>query len=179
MALDAADELIAGIRPQQWLAPTPCTDWNVRRVVEHVVGMNLVFAAMLSDRTPPHRGEDLLGTDPIGAYRNSANLLRAAFAQPGVLDRTYQSPLGFSTGSERLQIRLYDLLAHAWDLAQATGQSLHVPNDLVEQTLTFVQGQLGLQPRGDRFRPPQPFSEGAPAIDQLVAFLGRPLPTER
>jgi len=38
------------------------------------------------------------------------------------LNRSYAGPLGIATGSDRLQIRLYDLLAHGWDIAEATGQ---------------------------------------------------------
>ena len=59
--------------------------------------------------------------------RESAAALLAAFGQPGVLDRGYQGPLGPATGGDRLRIRLYDLLAHGWDLAQATGQSARLP----------------------------------------------------
>jgi hypothetical protein len=56
--------------------------------------------------------------------------LVAAFEQPGVLDRNYQGPLGVATGRDRLQIRLYDLLAHGWDIAHATarlGRATHDP----------------------------------------------------
>lgn len=45
----------------------------------------------------------------------AATTLQSAFLKPGVVDRTYDGPLGSATGSERLQIRLYDILAHSWD----------------------------------------------------------------
>lgn len=101
--------------------------------------------------------------------------MQAAFDQPGVLERTYHGPLGAATGAERLHVRIYDLLAHGWDLAQATGQTVELPGDLAEQALTFVQIQLSTQPRSGRFGPAQPVSDDAPAIDRLVAFLGRPV----
>jgi uncharacterized protein (TIGR03083 family) len=50
--MSAVDHLVAGIRHEQWLAPTPCTDWNVHDLVNHLVGMNLVFAALMSDQEP-------------------------------------------------------------------------------------------------------------------------------
>src|SRR6266566_1617066 len=68
--------------------------------------------------------------------------LQAAFGRPGALERTYRGPLGTATGAERLQIRLYDLLAHGWDLAQATGQPAGLPDDLADQSLAFVRTQL-------------------------------------
>ena len=174
-ASSAVGRLIDGIGDDQWSAPTPCSDWSVREVVAHLVGMNLVFAALLADQRPPERGVDRLGEDPGGAYRDSAATLQAVFAGPGVLERTYTGPLGEATGAERLQIRLYDLLAHGWDLARATGQPAELPGDLAEQALTFTRAQLATQPRTGRFAPPQLVADDAPAIDRLAAFLGRPL----
>jgi uncharacterized protein (TIGR03086 family) len=114
----------------------------------------------------------------FGAYRDSAAKLQAAFAQPGVLQRIYRGPLGEATDAERLQIRLYDLLAHGWDLAQATGQPAELPDDVAEQALAFVRIQLTEQARPGRFGPAQRVADHAPAIERLVAFLGRPVNTD-
>ncbi len=84
-------------------------------------------------------------------------------------------PLGTATGAERLQIRLYDLLAHGWDLAQATGQPAGLPDDLAEQSLAFARTQLTEQARPGRFGPARIVAEQAPAIERLAAFLGRPV----
>ncbi|MFE7468339.1 TIGR03086 family metal-binding protein [Streptomyces sp. NPDC057499] len=171
-------DLLAEVRPEQWKEPTPCTDWNVREVVAHLVGMDLVFAAMIEGGPMPERGVDRLGDDPVGAYRTSSASLLAAFSAPGVLERSYASPLGSATGAERLQIRLYDLLAHGWDLAQATGIPARLPEDLAEQALAFARAQLSPQSRTGRFAEPHPVEETAPAIDRLAAFLGRPVPPQ-
>ncbi len=172
-ALNAVGRLVAGVRDDQWSAPTPCTDWTVRDLVGHLMGMNLVFAALLRDQRPPERGPDRLGIDPAAAYEHSAVTMRTAFEQPGVLARVYRGPLGAATGAERLKIRLYDLLAHGWDLAQATGQSPELPEDLAEHALSFARTQLATQSRAGRFALAQPVPDDAPAIERLVAFLGR------
>lgn len=172
-ALGSVGDVVSGIRPGQWSAPTPCTEWNVRDVLAHVVGMNQVFAAILADRKPPERGSDPLGQDPVAAYTQSASALLAAFGEPGVLDRVYTGPLGEATGAERMQIRLYDLLAHGWDLAQATGQPFEVPDDLAGPSLAFARAQLASVPRAGRFADIQPVPDDAPGILRLVAFLGR------
>jgi uncharacterized protein (TIGR03086 family) len=65
-------DLIANIRPDQWNAPTPCTEWTVRDVVNHLVATNLVFAALIGDHPMPERGADHLGNDPVEAYSASA-----------------------------------------------------------------------------------------------------------
>ncbi|HYK69859.1 MAG TPA: TIGR03086 family metal-binding protein [Streptosporangiaceae bacterium] len=175
-ALDTVADLIDNVRADQWSAPTPCTDWTVSQLVNHLIGMNRVFAALLADEPPPPRPRaDHVEGDPIGAYRDSASALEVAFRRPGVLERAYHGPLGTATGADRLQIRLYDLLAHGWDLAQATDQPLDLPDDLVEESLVFARSQLAEQARAGRFGPAQLVAAQAPAIERLVAFLGRPV----
>ena len=169
-------DLIDRIPAGQWTVPTPCTEWSVRDLVNHLVGMNLVFVAMFEESPMPERGADRLGADPAGAYRRSAAALQAAAARPGVLRRSQATPLGVATGAERLQWRIADLLAHGWDLVQATGVAAELPDDLAEQALTFVRAQLPSQPRAGRFADPQPIRDNAPAIDRLAAFTGRPVP---
>ena len=136
-------------------------------------------SGLIDDQTPPRPAADHLGDDLERAYRDSAATLQAVFAQPGVLERTYHGTLGIATGAERLQIRLYDLPAHGWDLAQATGQPAELPDDLAEHSLAFVRTQLREQARPARFGPAQSVADNAPAIERLVAFRGRPVNTGR
>lgn len=171
-SLASVGVLIAGVRDDQWQAPTPCTDWTVHRVVGHIVGMNGVFAAMLAGEAPP-ACSDLEPAELLPAYRAYSARLLEAFGQPGVLARTFESPMGSATGAERLQIRLYDLLAHGWDLARATGQIADLPEDAAETALTFARGQVSDESRPGRFAPAQPAPPDASAVDRLVAFLGR------
>lgn len=162
--------LISNVSAAQWSAPTPCVDWSVRRLVDHLIGMNRVFTALPADAPVPRASTGgQVNEDPVIAYREGAAALLRAFGQPGVLDRQYQGPLGTASGAEWLQIRLYDLLAHGWDLAHATGQ----PVDLVEPSVAFTRVQLADQSRDGRFGPPQNVDAGASAIERLVAFLGR------
>jgi uncharacterized protein (TIGR03086 family) len=179
-AFDAVGALIALLPPGQWSAPTPCADWTVRQLVDHLIGMNRVFTALLAGQTPPRRpAADHVEADPVGAYLNTASALVCAFAAPGVLDREYEGPLGSATGAERLQIRLYDLLAHGWDLARATGQRVELSDEIAEQSLAFARTQVTDQARPGRFAPAQVVDEQAPAIERLAAFLGRPVKTAR
>ena len=111
------------------------------------------------------------------AYRESAAVLLDAFGQPGVLDRSYQGPLGAATGAERLKIRMYDLLAHGWDLAQALGRPVDLPEDAVEESLAFARADgRAVRPGGGCFGPARHVADAAPAIVRLVAFLGRDVP---
>jgi uncharacterized protein (TIGR03086 family) len=174
----AVGELIDAIQPDQWSAPTQCMDWTVHRLVEHLVGKNLVFSAVLAEQPLPQRGRDRMPSDALlRTYRKSAAALLDAFGQPGVLDRTYQGPLGAATGAERLKIRMYDLVAHGWDLAQALGRPADLPEDAAEESLAFARADgRAVQPGGGCFGPARPVADTAPAIVRLVAFLGRDVP---
>ncbi|WP_328393228.1 TIGR03086 family metal-binding protein [Nocardia sp. NBC_00416] len=168
-------DLIAAVRPDQWAAPTPCTDWSVRDLVDHLVGSNLMFLAIFGETPMPEHGTDILGADPVAAYAASATALEAAFARPGILDEVYQGPLGDATGADRLQFRLTDLLAHGWDLSRALGIAARLPEDLAETALVFSRRQLPDGSRPGRFAEAQPVPENATAVERLVAFLGRPV----
>ena len=150
----AVGELIDAIQPDQWSAPTPCMDWTVHRLVEHLVGKNLVFIAVLAEQPLPQRGAGMRSDQLGSAYRDSAAALLDAFGEPGVLDRSYQGPLGAATGAERLKIRMYDLLAHGWDLARALGRPAELPEDAAVESLAFARADgRAVRPGGGLFRP--------------------------
>ncbi len=173
----AVGELIDAIQPDQWSAPTPCMDWTVHRLVEHLVGKNLVFIAVLAEQPLPQRGAGMRSDQLGSAYRDSAAALLDAFGEPGVLDRSYQGPLGAATGAERLKIRMYDLLAHGWDLARALGRPAELPEDAAVESLAFARADgRAVRPGGGCFGPARHVADNAPAIDRLVAFLGRDVP---
>jgi uncharacterized protein (TIGR03086 family) len=172
LAFAAVGVVIHHIEPDQWASPTPCTQWAVRRVVGHLAGMNLVFAAILADEAMPARVE-IADEDLAAQSDSSAGLLVSRFKAPGALRRDLGGPVGSATGAERLQIRLYDLIAHGWDLARATGQPLILPDDVVQESLAFATVQLEGIDREGRFHPPQSCAASADSLDRLAAFLGR------
>ena len=176
-ALGAAGELIAGITPEQWSGPTPCTDWDVRALVTHLSEGNHRFATALGDdgsAPSPDRGRS---GDLVTAYRDSAEAVVAAFRRPGALERTVEVPFGTVPGAVALHLRLTEVLVHGCDLAQATGQVVAFDEDLAEQELAFTRRALGALPPGrSPFAPPTPAPDTAPALDRLAACLGRRLP---
>jgi uncharacterized protein (TIGR03086 family) len=174
-ALAAAEAVVSGIKQDQWDAPTPCTELNVRGVVNHLVSGNLLFGALIRGTPPPERGTDHLGDDPAEAFRKAAAELREAFAGPDVLETVYTAPFGTAPGAVLAQVRILEQLAHGWDLARATGQPASFPGDLAEQTLATTRPLLTVRPTGPGapFGPEVSVPEDAPAIDRLAGFLGR------
>jgi uncharacterized protein (TIGR03086 family) len=180
-ALDGTGHLVAGVAGDQWQLPTPCADWNVRQLVNHLVGGNRLFTRVLSgEPLPPleqlgrRAGEDQLGDDPAAAWHGSVGELLDAFRGPGVLERTHTVPAGTLPGPAVLHLRIVETLVHGWDLARATGQQPPFPAELVEPELAFSTDLLGRLPEGRQpFGPSRPAADDAPAIDRLAALLGR------
>lgn len=179
-ACAAVQRVVSGVRAEQWDAPTPCTEWNVREVVNHVVmGSRLVASVLRGDVTEPPRNldptaEDALGTDPAESYRDASADLIAEFREPGALDRTIPIPAGTVPGVVAVQIRIVDDLVHGWDVARATGQPTGYPDEVVARALTFSEENLsGLGSEGGPFAPSRTIAGDAPPIDRLVALLGR------
>ena len=177
-ALERAGRVVAGVRPNQWEAPTPCPDWSVRQLVSHLVGGQVMFARILAGESfevaAAQRGVDQLGDDPAGAYQRSAEALLEAAAAPGVAQRVVRVPVGTVPGAVALHLRTIEALVHGWDVARATGQPFEVPEELAERELTFSHDSLSIIPP-DRspFGDPQPVDDAAPAMDRLAALLGR------
>ncbi len=172
-------DLLAQVPADRWAAPTPCTSWSVRDVVDHLVGMDLVFVSLLTGGPRPDRAADRLGDDPAGAYLASSAGLLAAAGAPGVLEQSATTPLGTTTGAERLRWRVVDLVTHGWDVAQAVGVPFVAPDDVVARSLAFAQEGLPGQPRAGRFDEPQEVADGAPLLDRLAGYTGRPVPWSR
>lgn len=166
-ASTAIEALIAAVRPDQWDAPTPCAEWNLRQLVNHLVEVNYSLATRFGG---PSGGT---GEDPVVAYQQSAQALSDALALPGVLEQTYPGPFAHTTGDRQLQVRMADLLTHGWDLAQTTGVPANLPADLVENAVGLVENRAAAFARSGKFGTPQPVAPNAPVLERLAALTGR------
>jgi uncharacterized protein (TIGR03086 family) len=169
--LDVTATLVAGIGDDGWDAPTPCSGWTVRALVEHVVDIERLVTARLTGAPDPTT--DALVT-PDAVARHGADLL-AAFRRPGALDGDVAMLVGVVPGPVAVELQITEYLVHGWDLARATGQPVDVlPADLAERSLAFTRGALArVSPERSPFAPPVAVDDAAPAIDRLVALLGR------
>ncbi|MGH2443246.1 MAG: TIGR03086 family metal-binding protein [Chloroflexota bacterium] len=179
-ALDELGRIVAGVKPEQMSLETPCTEWNVQALLAHIVASNLMFAAA-AEGTPGERivpSKELLGTDPTAAYRESAEILKRAWRQPGRLEQPITMPFGTMPGEAALGIRLTETVIHGWDLATATGQEARFDREAVGASMGFSQRALsGERPPGSPFGPALDAPDGCSEIDSLAAFLGRKVPT--
>ncbi|MCX4091416.1 TIGR03086 family metal-binding protein [Nocardia sp. alder85J] len=117
------ERTLRAVRPGQWDRPTPCAEWNVRRLVNHVVRGNLNYVHLVRGGTGTEflrqRDVDALGTDPVTAFTRSVSTCAAAFSRPGALQQELDYPLGQVAGQQALAVRTTDTTIHTWDLARA------------------------------------------------------------
>ena len=149
--------------------PTPCPEWTVRDLVEHVIGGNERVAIRAGLETEPAARPPGLAA----ALLATAARAQSVFAAPDGMTRTFDLPVGPVPGSAFIRIRTTELLAHAWDLATATGQSTDLDPELATQLLSQSREHITGNMRGRYYGQPQPCDQDRPPADQLAAFLGR------
>lgn len=129
-------ECVKGVRDEAWDAPTPCSEWDVRKLVNHNVSENWWARELLAGRTIEEVGDrydgDVLGDDPVEAYYASAEAARQATQQLEDLNMPVHVSYGPIPAFEYLQHRFTDLAVHGWDLAVATSQEAQIPRELVD-----------------------------------------------
>lgn len=174
-AITLAQRVIDDVEPGQMGAPTPCTEWDVRALLNHMVGLNRMVAALAVGGDPPDRGADLLGDDPKAAFADSARAADAALREEGALGRPFRMPFGEVPGAVVAGMRAVDLLVHTWDLAKATGQPTALDPDFCQTALAMAQAHRGAGPRrpGSPFGPAVEIPDDVPVCDRFAAYLGR------
>ena len=168
--------IVDGVRPEQLGDATPCSEWNVRQLLRHVISGNDRWTAA-AEGTPldfsDELGPDVPDADLRSLFHESAERVDLAWRAPGVLERTFEGPQGPTPGAMRLSVHIGELVMHGWDLARATGQTPDFPVDIVEMFMGFAERMPRERPEGYPFASARQVDPSAPAIDRLAALMGR------
>lgn len=174
-AIPVAQRIVDNVRPDQLDATTPCTEWDVRALLNHSIGLYRIIAASAGNGPMPAPDDDLVGDDPRAAFATAAGAAHVALHAPGALERTYHLPWGEMAGPDLARISFADTVIHAWDLAKATGQLAALDPDLCEAAVAW--GRTAMRPEYRTpeagFGPELPAPPDAPACARLAAFYGR------
>ena len=159
--LDQVETLIGQVGPDDSDRPTPCPDWTVRELVDHLVQAPRKFARMTRgedvDWSAPTPHED----DPVAAFREHADELGAALADDP------DAPPGPDW-------QCAEVAVHTWDLATALGRpTADLDPEVAERGLAFMQASLNDDNRAPAFQAEQPAPSGADGYARAAAFAGR------
>ncbi len=165
-ALDQVGDLLVHVRSDQLDRQTPCSDWTLGQLADHVVAGPAKFAEMLRGEQPDWAaGPPHLEGGWASAFRSSADDLMHLWhrgAAPDGSDPDWQTA---------------EFAVHAWDLARALGRSTKELDPVVaERGLAFMRANLRAEIRGEAFGPEQPAPADGDAYDAIAAFAGRVVP---
>lgn len=182
--LDAAQQWVAGlmeaVTTDHLGGSTPCPDFDVRALLEHLFAVTDKVAAVPGGANPrdlPSRVA--IDADGLaGDYRARAEAAASAWSDDELLTRTVTAPFGPAPGGVTVGAFFMETLTHGWDLAVATGQDAEADPALAAKAMAVAERALDDDSRG----PGMPFGrqvearDGAGPTERLAAFLGRSRP---
>ncbi|GAA3830785.1 TIGR03086 family metal-binding protein [Streptomyces phyllanthi] len=166
------------VRDDQWEAGTPCAEWTVRDLVNHLVSEQLWVPPLVRDGCMIEEvGDtfegDLLGSDPAACFDTAARAAHDAFAAPGALDRTVHLSYGDTPAADYCGQMTADLVVHAWDLARAIGADERLPGGLLRFAVSEVTPYAAELAKTGLFAEPVMPPRDADAQTRLLCLLGR------
>jgi uncharacterized protein (TIGR03086 family) len=172
--------LVAGVGPGRWHDGTPCSEWDVRTLVHHLLYEQRWVPPLFEGLTIEQVGDrfegDLLSGDAAawpGLLASAIEQAHAAVAQPGALDRAVHLSFGDTSGQEYVLQLTADLAIHGWDLARATGQDDALDPGVVALMLPWAEANADLLTASGMFGTRIDTGPGAPDDIRLLGLLGR------
>jgi len=167
--------VLVNVSKEQLDDGTPCAQWKIRDLINHIVGGQYFFEAGVLGAAPG--GEtDFAEGDFVAAFDEGARRCVAAFSADGAMEKMLTLPFGQMPGSAFIGLATTDTFTHGWDLATATGQDTDLAPELAAQLLVGAQQAIRPELRsedGAVFGFEQTPPAGASNADKLAAFLGR------
>jgi uncharacterized protein (TIGR03086 family) len=193
-AVQIAEPVIAGVRPDQLDQPSPCVEYNVKELLDHLVfvlhrvanlgrGDEAFAPNSMADAVIDHK-------DWAADWRAASAEVEAAWSDDATLSKTIVLPWATMTGAEVLGMYTSEITTHTWDAAKATGQQPAWDDEVCQLGLDSMHRDLPMAdrtPMWEAFRAnvpanfqfDPPFANAvalpadAPLIQQLVAWTGR------
>lgn len=157
--LDQLGGLVASVTPDDLGRPTPCSEWTVADLSDHIVNSVAGMATMASGGKPDF-GDTTHHDDPASALQREGSSLVDALAS------------GSETFPEGMAAA--ELAVHAYDLATALGRSTaDLDPEIAETGHAFMSASMTDDKRGKAFGPEQPAPADADAYGRIAAFAGR------
>jgi uncharacterized protein (TIGR03086 family) len=177
-AMAQTEAVVAAVRPDQLTLPTPCTEYDVRALLSHVVGglnRNAVMGEGGDGLAVAPRADGVPDDGWLAAYQTATARVRAAWADDAKLDALIEVPWGKVPGRIAISGYVQEILTHGWDLARATGQPAELDPELASWVLAVAQRILPPEPRGGQipFGPVVPVPPDVGVYAQLAGWLGR------
>ena len=174
ISYDQTSKLVANLNASHLATPSPCAGWDVRAMLNHLVGATGMFTLVNQGQAAGEDAGDVVGDDPAPVVARAARDNVASWRRPGAFDGERAYPFGTFPAEAAALINLEEVVVHNWDLAKATGQDLTIDPDVVATVLEFCRSiPLDDFRAHGAFGPEVAVPESASATDRLVGLLGR------
>ena len=176
-AADAAARTVRNVHASQFGRPTPCADWDVRTLLNH-----LIVWTSYSLEARAHGdsvGQDLIdrdfAADPGFAADYRAQLDRAltAWSAPATWEGSLNVMGSPTPAANVAALNIAEMVLHGWDLAAATGQTYTVGEPAASAALEAVEANAELFRQYKGFAEPVQVPPSASVLDRVLATSGR------
>jgi uncharacterized protein (TIGR03086 family) len=176
-AADAAERTVANVDASQFGRPTPCAEWDVRALLNHLI---LWTSYSLEARAKGESvGQDLIdrdfAADPgfAAGYRAQLDRALTAWADPATWERSLDVMGSSTPAADVAALNLAEMVLHSWDLAAATGQRYQVGDAAAAAALQAVEANADLYRQYKGFADPVELPSSASVLDRVLAVSGR------
>ncbi len=175
---------LSSIGEHQLTWATPCSDWDLNSIVDHVTGGNWFTIQVLDGHSTEHAMTSTMerfggcSSSRLDAGISVADQL-AAFRKPDVLRQTLHHVAGDLTGRQILRLRLHDLIVHIWDIGQTLDPPTSLPDELVRWALTELSDEESLTPKHFGLTAQPSDDSNAEAAAGYLSRFGRYVQPER
>jgi uncharacterized protein (TIGR03086 family) len=161
-AIDQAEAVLAEVSADQLSDPTPCSDWDLKALVSHLVADPRNFVAMGRGEEVDWSAPPPLPDDWTAEFRSGGDELIGQWREAGD-----------SASAQRIDWQTAEFAVHTWDVVRALGLSVELDDEVAQRGLDFMGAALTPDNRGDVFGPAVPVDDDLPVYDRLAAWAGR------
>ncbi|WP_443096065.1 TIGR03086 family metal-binding protein [Rothia koreensis] len=172
-------DLLTAVTDDDLTSETPCTDFTLADLIEHVSSVSQGFRAVGEHRVESGNDE----ADPDMTNDTPSTLVAEAIKHVQALGAAWDDPTAWqgSTSAGELElsndlwgrIALTEMVVHSWDIAQSLGRSISLPSETLQACLDHVTEFIPNAPVPELWGPPVDVTANASQIDRIVATTGR------
>lgn len=177
-AMQLAGEVVGQVSADHLNNPTPCPEFTVEQLVAHSLGglEQLIMIPQGLTEWPDLVPDTFDPAEFASSWARLSAEVQEVWADDSQLGKMQVLPWAEAPGFAAVGFYISEVLVHTWDLAKAIGVEVDWDQDLAAAVLDGVKMGLPVEGREDPEMPFDPVVQipvGAPAMDQLLAFMGR------
>jgi uncharacterized protein (TIGR03086 family) len=172
-ACDRIIDLISGIANEQLSAPTPCTEYTVGDLIEHVDLVAQGATALARCSEFPDTGCSHLESDWQDTFVDHLHAVGEAWDDPKAWEGSGNVPGSDLSNATWGKITLTELVVHGWDIATAIGRPFDLPEQTLRACLDHVAVFVPNAPLPDLWGPPVEIPPDAALLVRILSVTGR------